>query len=112
MVGQDEGTSDNSNKQTKVTSDSSDEQDEVEREEVERDVVEEMNSEMADDFPVSDEEVRHESDSSLVLYDAQSLVGSDDDIGDDADADIDVDEDVEGYVPLPMSEEQVSDQCG
>ena len=45
-----------------------------------------------------------------MFYDAQSLIGSDDDVDDDADADIDVDEDVEGYVPLPMNEEQVSDQ--
>jgi hypothetical protein len=68
-----------------------------------------MNNEMLSDSNVSDDEVKHESDSSLVLNDAQSLGIRTDDDGDD-DADVDIDDDVEGYVPLPMSEEQVSDQ--
>ena len=104
VAGQDGENSQSSNKQTEISSETSDEQDEVDR-----DGFVQMNNEMLSDSNVSDDEVKHESDSSLVLNDAQSLGIRTDDDGDD-DADVDIDDDVEGYVPLPMSEEQVSDQ--
>ena len=51
----------------------------------------------------------NESDSSMVLQDAQSMGVHTDDGGDD-DVEDGVDDEVEGYVPQPMSEEQVSEQ--
>ena len=102
VVDQDEDASESLNKQNEATSESSDEQDEVDR-----DMFVQTDNEMFSDSRVSDSEVRDDPNSSLVINDAQSLgAGSYDDI----DEDVDPDEDVEGYVPLPMSEEQVADQ--
>ena len=83
---------------------------------IDRDEFEQMNSEMLSDSNVSVDEVNNDSENSMVLNDAQSLGiqsndGTDDDVEvDHDDVEVDNDNDVEGYVPLPMSEEQVSDQ--
>ena len=72
-----------------------------EQEEVEQDEVEQKVDELQGDSLVSDYDRSNESNESLELNDAQSLgVGSDNDL----------DDDTEGYVPLPMSEEQAAEQ--
>ena len=103
-AGQDDEYSQSSNKQNEISSVNFDGQDVIDRDEFEQ-----VNNELLSESNVSDDELKHESDSSLVLHDAQSLGIQTDDDGDD-DVEADIDDEVEGYVPLPMSEEQVSDQ--
>jgi hypothetical protein len=103
-AGQDDENSQSSNKQHEISSVNFDDQDMIDKEE-----FEEMNDELLSESNVSDDELKHESDSSLVLQDAQSMGVQTDDGGDD-DVEDGVDDEVEGYVPQPMSEEQVSEQ--
>jgi hypothetical protein len=96
LVEQDEDASERSVEQDEYASESLDEQEEVEQDEVEQKV-----GELQGDSLVSDYDRFNESNESLELHDAQSLgAGSDNDL----------DDDTEGYVPLPMSEEQLAEQ--
>ena len=86
-----------------------DEQDEEAGQDDDKEESEQMNDELLSESNVSDDELMNESDSSMVLQDAQSMGVHTDDGGDD-DVEDGVDDEVEGYVPQPMSEEQVSEQ--
>jgi hypothetical protein len=80
-------------------SESLDEQEDVEQDEVEQKVDELQGDSLVSDYDRSNES--NESNESLELNDAQSL---------GLESDNDLDDDTEGYVPLPMSEEQAAEQ--
>ena len=85
-----------------------DEHDDEAGQDDDREESEQTNEELLCESNVSDDELQNESDSSLVLQDAQSMgVHSDD--GGDEDVEDGVDDEVEGYVPQPLNEQQVSD---
>ena len=85
-----------------------DEHDDEAGQDDDREESEQTNEDLLCESNVSDDELQNESDSSQVLQDAQSMgVHSDD--GGDEDVEDGVDDEVEGYVPQPLNEQQVSD---